>query len=82
MLETLEINVNEQIYVVDVVGDGTNQGGGIEVIEKIIMDAIKKVISEGNLIPLNILIKKPRANSPPALRITVSETIKVEDRLV
>jgi hypothetical protein len=76
----LEINVSDQTYVVDVVGDGSEEG--IKVIEKIIIDAIKKVASEDNPIPLNILIKKPRANSPPALKISVSENIKVEDKLV
>lgn len=76
----LEINVSDQTYVVDVVGDGSS--AGLEVVERVIMEAIKKMISEDDPTPLNILIKKPRANSPPALKISVSENIKVEDKLV
>ena len=68
----LEINVSEQIYVVDSIGDAM----------AIIKSAIEKVIADDNFIPVNILISKPRANSPPALGINVSDISKLEDKLV
>ena len=68
----LEINVFEQTYIVDTVGDAV----------AVLTRVIQKILAEDKDVPVNILISKPRANSPPALGINVSEVIEIKDKLV
>jgi hypothetical protein len=68
----LEINVFEQTYVVDTVGDAV----------AVLTRVVQQILSDNKDIPVNILISKPRANSPPALGINVSEVIEIKDKLV
>ena len=68
----LEINVFEQTYIVDTVGDAV----------AVLTRVIEKILAEDSDVPVNILISKPRANSPPALGINVSEVIEIKDKLV
>jgi hypothetical protein len=68
----LEINVNDQTYITESVGEA------LAVVERV----IQKILVEDTNIPVNILISKPRANSPPALGINVSEVIEIKDKLV
>ena len=68
----LEINVFEQTYIVDTVGDAV----------AVLTRVVQQILSDNKDIPVNILISKPRANSPPALGIDVSDDSSLEDRLV
>jgi hypothetical protein len=68
----LEIRVFDEIYITDSLGET------LAVVSRV----IEKILAEDSDVPVNILISKPRANSPPALGINVSEVIEIKDKLV
>lgn len=68
---TLEININEEIYVAESIGEA------MALIEKV----IQKILSGEIDTPVNITIKSSRGNSPPTLGISIEESTKVGEAL-
>jgi hypothetical protein len=71
MNNTLEVCVNEEIIISENVGD----------IMAFIEKVVQRVISGELITPINISIKLPKSNSPPALGINVNDRMKVGEAL-
>lgn len=68
----LEVRVFEQVTVVDTIGDAL----------ELISAAVRKWMDSGDQNPLQITINKINSRGPPALGVTVGESVHIKDRLV